>query len=99
MLLGGIHKCMALAFLAMGLASCSFVPRDGPASLTVREKADATLLDTGQLSYAFVNLTPLTMPMFAAQPQPRILFSRAIMGARTPDVRIAVGDVLAITIF
>jgi polysaccharide export outer membrane protein len=65
----------------------------------VREKADATLLDTGQLSYAFVNLTPLTLPLFAAQPQPRILFSRAIMGARTPDVRIAVGDVLAITIF
>lgn len=96
---GGWSRWSALALLAVLVSGCSLVPRDGPASLTVRGKADATLLDTGQLSYAFVNLTPLTVPMFTAEPQPPIVFSRAFMGARAADPRIGTGDVLAITIY
>jgi polysaccharide export outer membrane protein len=88
-----------LILLPLLVSACTFVSRDGPASLEVRNKADATLLDTGQLSYAYVNLTPLTVPFFAAEPEAPILFSRAVMGGRGPNVRIGVGDVLAITVF
>jgi polysaccharide biosynthesis/export protein len=86
--------------MALATSACAFVPRDGPATFEVLSKAEVTLPNPGYLlSYALVDLTPLTVDKFAAAPQRFAVFSRASAGRGPADVRIGVGDVVSVSIF
>ena len=89
------------AFLpALTVGGCAIVPRDGPATGEVLSNAEVTLPHPGvQLSYALVELSPLTVEMFAAEPQRFAVFSRGSAMSRAAEVRIGVGDTVAVSIF
>ena len=86
-----------LVLLASG---CGLLPRDGPATVEVLNSADVTLSNPGyEVSYALVDLTPLTVDMFAAPPQRFAAFTRASAGLGPAEVRIGVGDTVAVSVF
>ena len=95
-----IVLCGAAAGIALATSGCAFVSRDGPATVEVVKSAEVSLPNPGyQLSYALVDLTPLTVDMFAAAPQRFAVFSRASAVQGPADVRIGAGDTVSVSIF
>jgi polysaccharide export outer membrane protein len=86
--------------MALAASACAIIPRDGPATLEVYSKAEVTLPSDGyRLSYALVDLTPLTVDMFAAPPQRFAIFTRASAARGPAEVRIGAGDTVSVAIF
>lgn len=93
---------LACTALAVVLASCAIVPRDGPTSEEIRSSALAQTGDPNErLPYALVNLSPSVLgPVNAATANSVPSFASLPRGGRNvEDVRISVGDLVSVTIF
>jgi polysaccharide biosynthesis/export protein len=89
----------ATAFAFVG-AGCGVISRDGPQTGEVVRSAEVSLPDPGyRVSYALVDLTPMTVDFFAAPPQRFAVFSRASAALGTEEVRIGAGDTVNISVF
>lgn len=98
---GFLARGLAAASLAVSSAACTITPRDGPIASTVRSSADVTIEPAPEaLSFALVSLSPTSLSVAnrttaGATPAFRALATRS----GGSQGRIAVGDVLAITVF
>jgi polysaccharide export outer membrane protein len=97
---GNVLAFGAILSLAIAVSGCAFVSRDGPATGEVIKNAEVTLANPGyELSYALVELSPLSVDLFAATPKRFAAFSRASAATRPAEVRISAGDTVVVTIF
>lgn len=92
---------VALAVVFGSNVACSVIPKDGPASDEVRSGADVRVPAAAEpLSYALVSLSSQTLAIsnrFTAASGPS--FARLAGRRSGSQARIAVGDVLALTVF
>ena len=97
----GVHARWAAAALsALALAGCGIISRDGPPTGEVVRNAEVSLPDPGyRVSYAYVELSPQTVDMFAAPAERFAAFSRGSAYHGPSEVRIGTGDVVNISIF
>jgi polysaccharide biosynthesis/export protein len=80
--------------VALGCASCSFMPGTGPESFDIRA---GQVNDPNHLPYALVKLTPQVVDLLA-QYNPRL--TAAFADRRVPgEIRFGIGDVVGVTIF
>lgn len=97
---GHIARCCAILLLVV-TAGCGLVPKDGPEGIQVRAQARIKVPDTtGSLSYALIRASPRVLAAantYSHNSEPTLM--RLAGGRGTRDVRIAVGDILALTIF
>jgi polysaccharide export outer membrane protein len=80
--------------VALGCASCSFMPGSGPESFDIRA---GQINDPNHLPYALVKVTPQVIDLLA-QNSPRL--TGAFGDRRVPgEIRFGLGDVVGVTIF
>jgi len=92
-----LFAASASAFIAPG---CGVISRDGPPTGEVVANAEVSLPDPGyRVSYALVDLSPVTVELFAPPPQRFAAFSRRSAALGTAEVRIGPGDVVNVVIF
>jgi len=85
---------------AVTAAGCGVISRDGPATGEVVANAEVSLPDPGyRVSYALVDLSPMTAAVFAPSPQRFATFSRGSAASGATEVRIGPGDVVNVAIF
>src|SRR5215207_6806674 len=90
----------AVAVSALAAAGCGIISRDGPATGEIVSNAEVSLPDPGyRVSYALVDLSPMTVEFFALPPQRFTAFSRASAALGSAEVRIGAGDVVNVSIF
>jgi polysaccharide biosynthesis/export protein len=90
----------AVAATAFAGSGCGIISRDGPATGEIVRSAEVTLPDPGyRVSYALVDLTPMTVDFFALPPIRFTAFSRASAALGASEVRIGAGDTVNVSIF
>lgn len=87
---------------ALALGGCTFIPDDGPGSLTVRNKAAALApapANETLTSYALVDLTSPAIAVIPAHGPERLNASFGLGKGAPPITKIVIGDTIVVTIF
>ena len=85
---------MSVSALAISLAGCSYFPAQGPDAAVVNAARPA---DPDKVQYTLVEVTPAVLAALQSAPE-EAFGPRGRSGGR-PEIRLGVGDVVAVTLF